>query len=94
MTKGQRCASCARGGADCIAVAQDDWLEKAGAIIQARIELYAQSEIRFNLMSVIRDRRAVYEEQLASLQARRASTGNTGADGRRHSTTPPTNNIP
>ena len=67
----------------CAAAAQDDWLEKAGAIIQSRIERYAQSEIRFNLMSVIRDRRAVYEEQLASLQARRASSGNTGTDGKK-----------
>ena len=63
------------------AVSQEDWLEKAGAIIQSRIERYAQSEIRFNLMSVIRDRRAVYEEQLASLQARRASSGDAGTRG-------------
>lgn len=75
-------------------MAQDDWLEKAGAIIQARIERYAQSEIRFNLMSVIRDRRAVYEEQLASVQARRASTGNAGTDRGHYSTTPLMNNIP
>ncbi|CAL5220343.1 g2339 [Coccomyxa viridis] len=60
---------------------EEDWLEKAGAIIQSRIERYAQSEIRFNLMSVIRDRRAVYEEQLASLQARRASSGDAGTRG-------------
>ena len=62
-------------------MSQEDWLQKAGAIIQSRIERYAQSEIRFNLMSVIRDRRAVYEEQLASLQGRRASSGNAGTDG-------------
>ena len=70
------------------ALAQEDWLEKAGAIIQSRIERYAQSEIRFNLMSVIRDRRAVYEEQLESLQARRASSGDAGTDGRKSSVMP------
>jgi len=60
---------------------QEDWLEKAGTIIQSRIERYAQSEIRFNLMAVIRDRRAVYEEELAALQEQQAGSDKTGSDG-------------
>jgi ubiquitin carboxyl-terminal hydrolase L5 len=44
-----------------------------GPFIQARIERYAASEIRFNLMAVIRDRRAALAEELARLEARRAA---------------------
>lgn len=54
---------------------QEDWLQKASAIIQSRLERYAQSEIRFNLMAVIRDRRNVYREQLAMLQTQHSSPG-------------------
>ena len=54
---------------------QKDWLQKASAIIQSRLERYAQSEIRFNLMAVIRDRRDVYREQLAVLQTQQSSPG-------------------
>ncbi len=72
-------ASCSaeglRGPLTLSCAVQEDWLEKAAMIIQARIERYAQSEIRFNLMAVIRDRREVLQEQLAALEARRASTG-------------------
>lgn len=44
-----------------------------GPEIQVRIERYAASEIRFNLMALVRDRRSVAREQLAkatSLQDR------------------------
>ena len=71
----------------CLAALQEDWLEKAGTIIQSRIERYAQSEIRFNLMAVIRDRRDVLQEQLDALQARQAPSGNPGADKRHGSAT-------
>ena len=52
---------------------QEDWLEKVGPFIQARIERYAQSEIRFNLMAVIRARPDVLSEQLAALERKRAA---------------------
>lgn len=54
-------------------VVQENWLEKIGPLIQSRIERYAQNEIRFNLMAVIRNRTDVLEEELASLEARRAA---------------------
>ena len=36
-----------------------DWLGVARSAIQARIEKYSASEIKFNLMAIIRDKRAV-----------------------------------
>jgi len=37
-------------------------------VIQDRMSQYAGSEIRFNLMAVIRDRRAVLREELAAAE--------------------------
>ncbi|KAL6077586.1 Ubiquitin carboxyl-terminal hydrolase [Balamuthia mandrillaris] len=45
----------------------EDWLAKVGPIIQQRIEKYARSEIRFNLMAIIKDRSALYNSQIESL---------------------------
>ena len=41
----------------------DDWIAVARSALQARIERYAASEIKFNLMAVVRDRRQVLEER-------------------------------
>ena len=47
----------------------DDWLGVARSAIQARIEKYSASEIKFNLMAIIRDKRAVLQEKRALLEA-------------------------
>lgn len=49
---------------------QDDWLDKVCPIITDRIERYATSEIRFNLMAVIGSRLDVLNRQRAQLQQR------------------------
>jgi len=46
----------------------ENWLEKAGPEIQKRIERYARSEIRFNLMALTVNRLQVYGEQIAALE--------------------------
>ena len=45
---------------------------KACPVIQQRIEKYASSEIRFNLMALIKNRRQVLEEKVAALEMRKA----------------------
>ena len=49
----------------------EDWLSVARPAIQARIERYASSEIRFNLMAVLKNRKVVMEERVSQLEARR-----------------------
>jgi len=44
------------------------WLRIARPHIEARINRYANSEIRFNLMAVIRDRRVVIKDRLGKAQ--------------------------
>ncbi|GMF11397.1 unnamed protein product [Phytophthora lilii] len=46
---------------------RDSWLKVACPVIQKRIEKYAASEIRFNLLALVRNRIEVYEEQLQAL---------------------------
>ncbi len=51
-------------------IRQDGWLDVARPRIQQRMQQYSEGEIRFNLMALIRDRRAVAMEQLTALAAR------------------------
>lgn len=46
---------------------EEDWVSQVQPFIQQRMERYSASEIRFNLLALIRDRREVYREQLAEL---------------------------
>jgi len=47
---------------------EEDWLEKAFPVIQKRIEKYAKSEIRFNLMAIIKNRRTIFNEHTTALK--------------------------
>lgn len=49
-------------------VTQDNWLERAREEIQQRIQRYAQSEIRFNLLAVTGDKRDQANKELDNLQ--------------------------
>lgn len=51
-----------------------DWLEKLQPHIQERIVRYSQSEIRFSLLAVTRDRRTSLRNDL-SLQKSRMAEG-------------------
>eukprot|EP00897_Mesotaenium_endlicherianum_P005538 jgi/Mesen1/5011/ME000025S04408 len=59
-----RLGACNGGGSS-------DWLARVQPAIQERVDKYARSEIRFNLMAVIRDRRDVLAEQMDEARARR-----------------------
>lgn len=46
---------------------RDAWLQVACPVIQSKIEKYAASEIRFNLLALVKNRIQAFEEQLAAL---------------------------
>jgi len=53
-----------------------DWLDVAFPVIQKRIEKYSRSEIRFNLMALIKNRKLVCQEQISTLDKKRSQLMN------------------
>jgi ubiquitin carboxyl-terminal hydrolase L5 len=53
-------------------VSEADWLSKAAAAVQQRIERYAASEIKFNLMAMVRSRADALGERRDQVQVRLA----------------------
>jgi ubiquitin carboxyl-terminal hydrolase L5 len=52
------------------ACTDENWVEMARTEIQKRIEKYAASEIRFNLLAVIKDRADLAKETIVELESK------------------------
>jgi len=50
---------------------EDDWVEKARPHIQIRTQKYSQSEIRFSLLAIVKNRKTSYLEALEQLKQQR-----------------------
>eukprot|EP01090_Pellita_catalonica_P019278 TRINITY_DN648_c0_g1_i1.p1 TRINITY_DN648_c0_g1~~TRINITY_DN648_c0_g1_i1.p1 ORF type:complete len:278 (-),score=42.38 TRINITY_DN648_c0_g1_i1:331-1131(-) len=58
----------------------EDWLDKVCPVIHKRIERYAQSEIRFNLMALIKDKVSMYTSDIERLRKEQGSIGEASTD--------------
>jgi len=47
---------------------EDDWVEKARPHIQIRTQKYSQSEIRFSLLAIVKNRRSLFLEAIEQLK--------------------------
>lgn len=72
-----------RGPVDLGPCTTSNWLAVARPALQARIQKYQSSEIRFNLMAVIKDRRKTYRQEIAQLTGHLATLSNEGAGNTR-----------
>jgi len=49
-----------------------NWIEKACESLRHRMETYASNEIRFSLLSIVKNRKQMFQEQIAQLQKKQA----------------------
>ena len=55
----------------CENVKNEEWIEKVKPSIINRINLYSQNEIKFNLLSIIPDRKSIAQKEESSLTDRK-----------------------